>query len=129
MRGIILGIIKYKEFDSIYATTQFYKELDDVLKGFGQRKHFENWLYFKLKMLDMDCKTAIASEPKTFRQIKGHDNLFEIRYRKQKNIRILFSIEDFGKIVLHPFEEKDKNDFKPAIKVAKERKKEYEKNK
>lgn len=115
--------LKLNPYKNIYMVRNFEKELAEVLKGYGKTKHFYEWFYNRLSWMEQDISIAMRAHPKDFKKISGKKNMYELRYRNQKKcIRILFSIDAYGKILLCPFEEKSTADFR-AVEIAEARRK------
>lgn len=128
----IIDSIAYP-FDSNYPTKYIkvhYKlntELEDMLEKSGYKKNFLKKYRKSLNFLE-GLKTRCVENSNLFERLLEEDNLYSIRLFGQKNIRILFafmSINENNKaILLSAFEEKDKSDYKEAIRVANNRKNE-----
>ncbi len=119
-----MDIIRLSDFKRIYQVTAYQKELTKVLNGFGD-SDFISWYLTQLRLLD-DTEINFISEFERRFEYFG-DGLYGITYRhKKKNIRILFTISKAKQIVilLCPFDEKNKSDYKKNFEKAKKRIKE-----
>lgn len=115
-----MGIIKLKEYNRIWVVDSFYKELRILLSGYGKAKEFYVWFDTRLKMLDAKDLNVISEFPKQFETIKNQPGIYCITYRnRQKNIRVLFTIDKTNnRVLLYPFNERRKNDYINALKIA-----------
>lgn len=117
-----MGIIPIEEYTYILADTSFFKELKKCLTGYPNVKEFNDWFLFSLNILD-DPENRL--EYPRFEHIEK--NIYSMRYKGKKNIRILFcKSKGFIKILSCAFEENNSSDYEMAKKVVRKRKKQYE---
>ena len=121
-----MELIKLEEFKRIYYVDGFFKEFRKLFKKDTQT--YENYI------VKLNEHLTILDEPESslalprFEPLKNEKNLYSLRFVTKMNIRVLFSIEANGAIVLllTSFKEKSASDYKPAINHAKKIIKELE---
>lgn len=123
-----MAIIPLDEFESIrfqhlYISELCLKEIQKLVKGSGIQKDFFLWLLSRFREID-DCHdfSYIMEFPKKYEKIGPY---FNMTYRhKEKNIRILFFVEDNGNVNIFLAamdEKKTSSDYHRIIKLADKR--------
>ena len=85
-----MAIINIPEFENIKITKACHKELEKIIDGFGNKRHFEKWLYDRFTQLNT-IGFAFEDYPRLFEPI---EEFYAITFRNsQKNIRILYHVE------------------------------------
>lgn len=116
-----MGIILLDDFQHIYADSSFEKELQKCLSGYPNVEHFYDWFLASLNILD---DPDVCMKYPKFEHIES--NIYSMRYKGKKNIRILFcKSKGLIKILSCAFEEKNSSDYDLAKKVVRQRKKQY----
>ncbi len=112
----------------VRTVDEFEEEFDRIV----QRKPNSSRIFSKvLELLDFisrDRNPDVFTKHKQIEKPKGTQGLYAIKIKVECNIRILFSLERDGTILLHTFEEiagKRNTGYSPATSIAKERLKEY----
>jgi len=120
-----LGKVHYPEaFNGEYIRVhwQFENDLKAILEKSGQIADFWSKYRQRLQFLDERKKECILKHD-WFEKLRYEDNLYSIRFRIDKNIRILFAFVAYNNIeyaiLLYPFEEKDKKKSKTSYESAK----------
>jgi len=127
-RIIITNIAYSSDFklstDYLKVHHKFNKELEGIIENSGYKDIFLNKYRKGLGFLDR-LKTLCLEKKDLFEKLSGEENIYCMRLKGQKNIRILFSFVTIDKcdkaILLHVFDEKNKSDYTKAIKIAKSR--------
>ena len=106
---------------NIYSLSTVQKEFRNSVKDEEPYPRYQKKLLQDLAVLE-DLKEEAITLPQ-FEKLTGEDRLYSIRHpRSQKNIRLLYTIEEGTIIILLcAFLEKSTNDYKKAIAVAKKR--------
>lgn len=116
-----MGIILLDGFNHIYVDSSFNKELQKCLMGYSNIDHFTKWYMASLQILD---DPDIGLEYPRFEHIEN--NIYSMRYKGKKNIRILFcKSKGLIKILSCAFEEKSKSDYELSKRIVRQRKKQY----
>lgn len=119
-----MSIIHLEEYLHIYVDKSFQKELLKCLSGFPNTKHFNEWFAFSLSILDDPERNFLLEFPKRFEQIE--ENIYSMRYKGKKNIRILFcKSQGLIQILSCAFIERNKSDYDLAKTKVRDRKKYY----
>ncbi|WP_028828467.1 hypothetical protein [Proteocatella sphenisci] len=120
MNDNLIQKIEYPGESEIYGYRDFNSELMSIVKKSGKQKEIALGIR---KYYDMLGKMSLQEliRNKHFEKLKDtkHD-LYCIRFLKQLNLRIIFIfMEDDGrKVLIHAFSEKNKSDYKIAIKKS-----------
>lgn len=130
-----LSKILYPEaFHTKYIRTHwdFESELKDLLERSGQKADFCGKYKLRLRFLD-ERKGKCTFKRDWFEKLKKANKLYSIKFKDEKNIRIIFSFIEYRgcnyALLLHAFEEKDDKNksrysYDGAIPVAQQRLKE-----
>jgi len=126
----ILYPIEY-ESSYIYAHAELNDELKDLIAKSGYVDRLKKDYLKTLRFLENLKTMCVIMDKNKFEKLKDADGLHSMRLKGEKNIRILFMFTRMDNhdiaILLTCFQEKDKDDYKSAIKIAYERKKELTK--
>lgn len=123
-------IIYPSEYPSNYVYThyKFNDELRDLIEKSGYVHIFMKDYRKILRFLENLKTMSICKDNKKFEKLLDADGLYSMKLKGEKNIRILFMFTKMDNqdvaILLTCFEEKVTSDYKPAIRIANERKKE-----
>jgi len=107
-----LGKVHYPEaFNGEYIRThwEFEQDLQKILEQSGHKADF--WSKFKqrLKFLD-ERKRECVRKRDWFEKLKHEDDLYSLKFKDKRNIRILFAFVAYENIeyaiLLYPFEER-----------------------
>ena len=134
--GILCRIIYPEKVDNdkILKHPEFEEELKSVLEESGYKSKFISLFRQRLKHLDERWKNCILKKD-WFEILKGTNDIYSMKFKGQKNIRILFKFTGYeGReiaLLLCTFEEKNsknksKDSYNKAIEVANKRLKEIE---
>jgi len=122
--------MKSTGYDNIYGCDVFFREREDLYhKDKEGKEKYALWLDKQLRFLDTMGLEVLSQRPKVFEKLSGCENLFSIRWREFRgNPRVLFFavIEDDGQetfVLLTAFKELNAGDYKRAISVAENRRK------
>lgn len=115
-----MDIIKSKDFNKIYECVAFSGELQKLFKKHPHAyKEYAAFLFAALKMLDTAEDPPIYGK---FEKLKCKTPLYSLRYKREKNVRVLyFWCEEGQVILLTAFEEKEKSDYTEAIRRSEKR--------
>lgn len=117
---------KYKT-TYIFTYATFDEELADMMSKSGYVEEFKRKYHKGLRFLE-NLKRSCIEQPRLFECLKDTDGLYSMRLSGKKNIRMLFSfekVEDREAVIMYCcFEEKSKNDYRNAICIAQNRRKE-----
>lgn len=122
----ISNIIYPEIFNSkyIYVYKTLNIELKELIEESGYKNEFIKKYRRSLKLLENLKDNCIIH--KTFEKLRNAKNIYSIRLKGQKNIRILFTFAQINSrdivILLYPFQEKDnknnKTSYRHAISIA-----------
>lgn len=127
----ISNIIYPEIFNSkyIYVYKTLNNELKELIEQSGYKNEFIKKYRRSLKLLESLKDNCTVH--KTFEKLSNVKNIYSIRLKGQKNIRILFTFAQINNrdivILLYSFQEKDnkknnsKNSYSYAISIAEER--------
>lgn len=108
----------------IYTYSSFNQELAELISKSGYIKEFKLKYHKSLRFLE-NLKKNCMMQPNLFEKLSDAEDLYAIRLKGQKNIRILFSFEEMNNreiaVLYCCFQEKSKKDYQNAIGVAKSR--------
>jgi hypothetical protein len=116
----------------IYYHQKFEKELQNILEESGYKEKFIPLFYQRLKYLEETQERCIIKSD-WFEVLKGSNELYSMKFKGMKNIRIIFMFtmrESLNLVILLcGFEEKNaasnsKTGYKRAIKIAGQRREE-----
>jgi len=109
-----IGNVLYPEvFIGKYIRTHwdFEHDLQKILERSGHKSDFWGKYKQRLRFLDERRKNCIQKHD-WFERLKGTGDLYAIKFKDEKNIRILFAFIEYENIeyvlLLYPFEEKDR---------------------
>lgn len=126
---IILKNILYPiEYESnyIYAHAALNEELKDLIAKSGYVDKLKKDYLKTLRFLENLKVMCIIMDKNKFEKLKDANGLYAMRLKGEKNIRILFMFTRMNNhdiaILLTCFQEKDKDDYRSAIRLANERK-------
>lgn len=130
-----LGKIHYpKAFNGQYIRIhlEFENDLQNILERSGQKVDF--WAKYKQRLRFLDeRKRECVRKRDWFEKLKHEKHLYSIKFKDEKNIRIIFAFVAYKNIeyavLLYPFEEKDnknksQHSYDTAKPIAQERLKE-----
>lgn len=123
--------IDVKGLENTYAVSVFEKEF---LKAVNEPwldeepfKRYQKKLIEDLTVLEMEKEKAI--DMPQYEKITGEMDLYSIRHpESRKNIRVIYTIYEEAIIILTAFLEKNSGDYRKAIRLAKRRLKELDKD-
>lgn len=108
-----LAKIHYPEaFNGEYIRVHwdFEKDLKDILEKSGLKDNFTSKFKQRLKHLN-DRKRECVRKRDWFEKLKKEKDLYSIKFKDEKNVRILFAFIAYEgieyAILLYPFQEKD----------------------
>ena len=116
-----------ERFKNIRFHDDLFSDINDIIKKSGNTASFLKKLMTNLNLLNEFKDMAPLKKSNIFESLKGSSNLYSMRIKMQANIRILYSIDSNGTILLYGFYErggKQKTNYKNAIPIAQERYKE-----
>lgn len=119
-----MDIINIPELENIFIHERAMDELNKIKKGWSHSRKFDTWLLERLRQMN-DVNFNYSDYRKFFEPI---EEFYAITYRhNEKNIRILYSVEDnIKKILLCSFDEKNSSaDYARAKQRARQRLKQY----
>lgn len=113
-----------RAFNSKYIRVHslFEEELKAILEKSGHKPEF--WPKYRQRLRHLDeRKTKCILKQDWFEKLKHEDELYSIKIKDEKNIRILFAFIAYKNIeyaiLLYPFEEKEKKKKKSSYEAAK----------
>lgn len=126
-----LVIIDVKGLENTYAVSVFEKEFLKVVNepwlNKEPFKRYQKKLIEDLTVLEMEKEKAI--DMPQYEKITGEMDLYSIRHpESRKNIRVIYTIYEEAIIILTAFLEKNSGDYRKAIRLAKRRLKELDKD-
>lgn len=108
----------------IYTYPAFNEELADIMGKSGYVKEFKIKYHKSLRFLE-NLKRSCVMQSNLFECLKEAEELYAIRLKGKKNIRILFSFEVVNgreaAILYCCFQEKGTRDYQDPIRIARER--------
>ena len=110
---------KFEDYTNIYAVEGFQEEFEETLNEKDTNGRYHKWLRRKLAVLEESGYGGLTD--RDFEKLEDTDpKLYAIRYPKsKKNPRVVYAYVDYGEVVLlHTFQEKSKNDYQSAIRIA-----------
>lgn len=123
----ICKVLYPEQFQSnrIFTHSEFEQELKDVLERSGYKQKFISMFRQRMKFLE-DNWYQCNRKRDWFEILKKTDGLYSIKFKGQKNIRIIFKFIGYKNrdiaLLLCIFEEKNsKNNYKEAIHIAQKR--------
>ncbi len=124
----IIPLTRYHdiEFKHLYASALCLKEIAKIIRGSGIERDFQRWLLDRFREIDdIESFSYVEVNKKRYEKI---GEFFNITFRhKEKNVRILFSREENGKVnilLCAMDEKKTKSDYKQLQRLAEKRLKE-----
>jgi len=116
---------KKHETKYIYSYPTLNDELRDMIERSGYVHRLKLEYLKSLQFLENHKTNSVIVLPKKFEKLKNADGICSIKLKGEKNIRVLFVYTRVERqdivILLNCFQEKDRTDYPPAIKVAKQR--------
>jgi len=112
----------------VYAYRELNDELRDLIETSGYKNEFTR--KYRRSLLMLENLKENCTKQKTFEKLTNEKDLYSIRLKGEKNIRILFTFAKLNKsdivILLYAFQEKDqknksKTSYSKAIEIAHER--------
>jgi hypothetical protein len=123
-----------KQVNERYSNIRFsddcISDITEIINESGNELSFLKKFWRTLNILDEYKDMAPIKMSKLFESLKGHSNLYSMKIKLKLNIRILYSIDKNGTILLYGFYEKGGKritDYNNAIPIALERYKESKK--
>lgn len=123
-----------KQVNDRYSNIRFsddcISDITEIINESGNEFSFLKKFLYALSILDEYKDTAPIKMSNLFESLKGHRNLYSMKIKLRMNIRILYSIDKNGTILLYGFYEKGGKrvtDYSNAIPIALERYKESKK--
>ena len=123
----VLGKVYYPiKFSStkIFYHPEFENDLRNLIDKSGFEGTFKPLFKQRLDFLEERMEKC-TQKSDWFEKLKYANHLFAIKFKKNKNIRIIFTFTDDSKkkiaILLCNFEEKDTKDYTKAIELATKR--------
>lgn len=111
----------------IYTCSGFNEELKDLISKSGYEDEFKHKYHKGLRFLE-NLKQNCVEQASLFECLKETDGLHSMKLKGRKNIRILFSFEVLegrkAAVLYYCFEEKKTSDYRDAISIAQDRRKE-----
>jgi aspartokinase len=132
------GIIKFQKIEYpeanksnyVFVYSLFNDELRELLEKSGYVAKFSTEYAKAIRFLE-HLKTNCIHASKIFEKLKSANGLYSMKLKGEKNIRILFVFKSTDTrdiaILLTCFQEKDKEDYRAAIKLANDRVEEIDK--
>lgn len=126
--GEIIELIYPEKFNmkNIQINSTCQDELKDILVGSGLENKFSSQFRQRLRHLEDTGRNCVLKKD-WFESLKDADNIYSMKFKLPKNIRILFTFNGNKiSILLCAFEEKGdktkgKNSYKNNIEIALER--------
>lgn len=116
-----MGITKLMDYDNIYAVDTFEEEYKKMFSNSRDYDFYHKKLTTNLAMLDTFNNIQSAIINMNFEHIENTENLYSIRHVSTLNPRVIFFCKagENTYILLNSFFERDKKDYRKAIKTAK----------
>lgn len=119
-----------ERYGNIRFSTDCLSDITKIVNESGNEFSFLKKFLYALSILDEYKDTAPIKMSNLFESLKEYSNLYSMKIKLQANIRILYSIDSNGTVLLYGFYErggKRKTNYKNAIPIALERYKESKK--
>lgn len=116
-----------ERYGNIRFSADCLSDITEIINESGNEFSFLKKFLYALSILDEYKDTAPIKMSNLFESLKGHRNLYSMKIKLRMNIRILYSIDKNGTILLYGFYEKGgkrATDYSNAIPIAQERYKE-----
>ena len=123
--------IDVKGLENTYAVPMFKKEFRKAVNEQWVKvepfKRYQRKLIGDLAVLEIEKEKAI--DMPQYEKMVGEKNLYSITHpESRKNVRVIYTIYEGAIIILTAFLEKNSGDYQKAIKLAKRRLKELDKD-
>lgn len=115
----LLGSLK-----KVKTAAGFVEEYNRIVQYKPNRKNIDSKVLALLDFIIRDTDPSVFCRHKCIENLKDANDLFSMKIKTDCNIRILFSLEKDGTILLHSFEEKagkKVTEYSSAIETAKGR--------
>lgn len=125
MRGKTLTNHELFQFPNITPLQECNDEYAEIVQKYSNREKIKKKLLILLDMLNSTKNIADLCKTANFEKLTGvSESLYALKIKTGCNIRIIFSYERDGSILLLMFEEKEgkrKTDYSEAIPIARKR--------